>query len=654
VSAKASILSIKTVRTAGASTRNIVRVLDIRRARFIAAVAMVIVTGSCSAPQTAATKTVVLGERGTGGTAAPAMPGKNVPAIKVNTVGYPASWPKIVVFNVAPTGAVVKDAAGKAVLTIEASRISERGLDAASQDSVWQVDITDLEKPGTYTIAVGEHVSDPFTIAAHPYERALVAGLKSFYFQRTRTALVEPYAVWEGDRYTRAGVSHAHDDVGWDLDTYPKKTKRWKLEAGWHDAGNFDMYVPSTAPTAQSLMLAYEWAPTAFPDKQLDIPESGNGVPDILDETKWGLLWVLSMQEQNGAFRHREAVMESSPELAADKDKTVRWVAGISTAATAKAIAALAMASRVYAEHDAEFAARCAASAKRGWQWLLEHPKRVIPDGKGATQPLWDDEPGNSDAGAKMIAAAEVWRTFRDPRALAMSRELFGDKAATPNELLRGAWANVGRWAMWRLATDEKTPSDLRADARGRLLAAASIVREQVEKQDGYRCASESSDYYWAHNSNLMEKAHVLAMASRLDPRERWYMNAARDQLHWVLGRNPNGFSMVTRVGKGPTRMYHMEWGNREPPPPGFLLGGPNAQNMGFLAPGAPAKALLWDNPQPLRSGLPAHALWHWKQTDLWDSGWEPDESWKNGWWAVTEPDIIYSAAFVLALVSVR
>src|SRR5262245_31382682 len=45
--------------------------------------------------------------------AAPAMPGKNVPAIKVNTVGYPASWRKLAIFNVEPRGAVVKDAAGK-------------------------------------------------------------------------------------------------------------------------------------------------------------------------------------------------------------------------------------------------------------------------------------------------------------------------------------------------------------------------------------------------------------------------------------------------------------------------------------------------------------------------------------------------------------
>jgi hypothetical protein len=98
-----------------------------------------------------------------------------------------------------------------------------------------------------------------------------------------------------------------------------------------------------------------------------------------------------------------------------------------------------------------------------------------------------------------------------------------------------------------------------------------------------------------------------------------------------------------------PRRIYHLEWGEHEPPPPGFLVGGPNHQNMGFLAPNTPAKAMLWDNPQPLRSGLPAHSLWHWRQSDLWDSGHLPEGSWDLGWWAVTEPDIVYSANFVLA-----
>lgn len=619
---------------------------------WLHAVAALAAVVACAPPPRGAVKTVALGKTSGPGVPAPAMPGVNVPAIKVDTVGFPVGWRKVVVFNVPPVGAEVRDAAGQVVLVVDAARVREVGVDEASQDPVWQVDLTSLDTPGRYTIVHGEHASDPFEIAARPYDRALLAGLKSFYFQRTRTALALPYAQWDGDAYTRAAPSHVHGDVGWDLEHYPEKRHRWQLDAGWHDAGNYDMYVPSTAPTAQALLLAYEWDPSRFDDAGLALPESGNGVPDILDEARWGLRWVLSMQEPGGAFRHREAVMTSSPELPADQDLTERWVAGPSTAATAKAVAALAHASRVYAAHDAAFAKTCAAAAKRGWQWLVAQPARVIADGKGATQPLWDDEPGMSDVGARLIAAAEVWRTFRDDAALALATTLMDDPQASAEELWKGAWANLSRWAMWRLATDDRAPKALRATAKARLVDAAAAIRDHVEQDDGYRCASRPEDYYWAHNSNLMEKAHVLAMAARLDPAQAWAKDAARDQLHWVLGRNPNGFSMVTRVGKGPTRLYHMEWGHREPPPPGFLIGGPNAQQMGILAPGAPAKALLWDNPTPLRSGLPAHSLWHWRQTDLWDGGFEPEESWTNGWWAVTEPDILYSAAFVLAVVS--
>jgi endoglucanase len=614
---------------------------------------------ACSGPSSSgppgSIPTVRLGTGATRGpaVAAPAMPGVNVPAIKVDTVGYPIGWRKIAVFNVAPAGAIVRDERGEVAFAFAGEHIRERGLDAASQDPVWQAELA-LDRPGRYTIETAAGAkSDPFTIEARPYARALIAGLKSFYFQRTRTALVEPYARWDGDSYTRAAPTHMHDDVGWDLESYPEKKQRWKLDAGWHDAGNYDMYVPSTAPSAQALLLAYEWAPAAFDDRALAIPESGNGVPDILDEAKWGLRWVLSMQEPDGAFRHREAVMTSSPELPADKDRTERWVAGVSTAATAKAVAALAMAARSYAGHDDAFAERAAAAARKGWRWLEAHPTRVIADGKGATQPLWDDEPGNRDVGARLIAAAEIWRTFREPRALAHVHALFADPDAQAGALLNGAWANLSRWAMWRLATDEAVPAGLRVEARTRLLAAAARVREQVEQHDGYRCASGLADYYWAHNSNLLEKAHVLAMASALAPAETWYLPAARDQLHWIHGRNPNGFSMVTRVGKGPTRLYHMEWGHREPPPPGFLLGGPNGQDLAFLAPGAPAKALLWDNPSPLRSGVAAHGMWHWQQTDLWDGKFVAEDSWDKGWWAVTEPDILYSSNYVLALTAI-
>ncbi len=612
-------------------------------------------TGATPGQPSASPKTVVLGRgRGANAVPAPAMPGTNVPAIKVDTVGYPRGWRKVAVFNVDPGKPVVRDAAGAVAYRIAPAHIESRGLDEASKDPVWLVDFTGLRKPGTYTLSGGGATSDPFRIRDDVYDEALLAGLKSFYFQRTRMPLETPYAVWKGDAYTRKRASHVHEDVGWDFADYPKKRRKWKVEGGWHDAGNFDMYIPSTAPSAQALLMAYEWAPDRFDDESLVIPESGNGVPDILDEVRWGLVWVLSLQEPGGAFRHRESVYGWTKEGPADEDRTVRWIAGPSTSATAKAVAVLAMAARVYAPFDRAFARRCEAAARRGWAYLMATPEHVRVDGKGSKQPKWDDEPEPTDVGARFVAAVEMWRSFRDDSALAAAVELMAKPETAPDKMISGAWANLSRWGLMALALDDETPKRVRTEARRRVLAAAESLRAQVETRDGYRCASTPEDYYWGHNSNLLEKAHILAVAQRLAPEDEWLLWAARDQWHWILGRNPNGYSMVTRVGKGPERLYHMEWGPKEPPPPGYLLGGPNAADMGFLAPDAPAKALLWDNPKPLRAGTAPHSMWHWRQSDLWDGGFVAEGQWDKGWWAVSEPDIFYSANFVLAAVVVQ
>jgi endoglucanase len=587
--------------------------------------------------------------------------GESIPAIKVNTVGYPSDWRKIAICNIEPSQVAVRRvlgasahqevAGGEAVMRLSPAELVFRGQDGASGDPVWQADFSALEQPGRYVLTCGQAESAPFTIGQDVYERGLLAAQKSFYFQRTRTSLQAPHAIWEGRAYLREKPSHVHGEVGWDLTDYPQKRRRFRLEGGWHDAGNFDIYVPSLAPAAQALLLAYEWAPERFRDGALDIPESGNGVPDLLDEVKWGLRWLLSMQEKGGAFRHRESVTETSPEGPADRDSSVRWVAGVSTAASAKAVAALALAARLYQPWDAEFAGRAAEAARRGWGFLRRHPQQIRADRRaGGDQPLWDDEPAYNDLGARFVAAVEMWRSFRDAGALVFAQERVLAAAETGAEAsLRGAWANLSRWGLTGLAMDGGTPARLRQVAGERLLVIAESMRTRIEKADGYRCASTLDDYYWGHNSNLMEKTHILSMAARLYPGKRWLAEAARDQWHWVLGRNPSGSSMVTGVGRGPTRIYHLEWGSVEPPPPGFLVGGPNARDMGFLSPGAPAKALLWDNPKPLRSGLPAHSLWHWRQSDLWDGGFLPEGSYQVGWWTTTEPDILYSANLVLA-----
>jgi endoglucanase len=430
---------------------------------------------------------------------------------------------------------------------------------------------------------------------------------------------------------------------------YPEKKHRFLMDAGWHDAGNFDMYICSTAPTCQALLLAYERHPEVFKDLNVNLPESGNGTPDILNECRWGLRWVLCMQDKSGGFHARDAVFDWSPEGPADQDKKTRWVAGVGTASTAKACAALACAARVYAPFDKAFALRCSQAAQRGWAFLKKHPEHLLVDGHGSGQTLWDETKDYpSEAGCRLAASVEMWRTFHKQEDLDQVQALLKEDQTQPKAFLRGAWVDIARWPLIELAEDSSIPEAIRLDCRARIFAAAEIAMAEIKK-DGYHCSQGMEGYIWSSNGVMLEETLLLAECARLDPARTDIRNAARDQWHWMLGRNPNGFSMVTSIGREPTALYHCEWGKKPVPPPGYLEGGPDSHEAGFLAPGAPAKCLLWDNPKPLNSGAPAHQLWHWEESDLWDGGFVEKNKWTTGWWVVTEPDINGNADFILA-----
>ena len=188
--------------------------------------------------------------------------------------------------------------------------------------------------------------------------------------------------------------------------------------------------MPSLAPAAQALLLAYEWAPERFADHVLGIPESGNGVPDLLDEVKWGLRWLLSMQEESGAFRHRESVTDTSPEGPADRDSSVRWVAGHQHRRQRQGGGRPGPGGADSTPAGTPPSpGRSAEAARRGWAFLrAPSPSRSGPTvAAGGAQPLWDDEPAFNDLGARFVAAVEMWRSFRDREALA-----FADRAGAP------------------------------------------------------------------------------------------------------------------------------------------------------------------------------------------------------------------------------
>jgi len=165
---------------------------------------------------------------------------------------------------------------------------------------VYECDFSAFRKPGRYVVAVeGVGRSFPFRIDPDVYREAFHTVAKGIYHQRSGIALRRPYTAFERPAPHHPGVTPGFRlqysglrsvDYGSESGTKAQiePTLKGPLDAwGWYqDAGDWDAY-ETHLRVAQELLLAYQINPKAFADGELNIPESGNGVPDVLDEAAW-------------------------------------------------------------------------------------------------------------------------------------------------------------------------------------------------------------------------------------------------------------------------------------------------------------------------------------------------------------------------------
>lgn len=134
------------------------------------------------------------------------------------------------------------------------------------------------------------------------------------------------------------------------------------------------------------------------------------------------------------------------------------------------------------------------------------------------------------------------------------------------------------------LAAQDK---DVAADAKASLISTAKGYYRQFEEAP-YRIPKHEQDWGWGSNSDLMNRAMVLALAYELTD-DRRYLNAVSGSMDYVLGRNPIAFSYVSGYGEeAAEHPHHRFWANQPADgypmvPPGVLMGGP--QHTGRYGP---------------------------------------------------------------------
>jgi endoglucanase len=523
------------------------------------------------------------------------LPGSNTAveatsAIQVDQVGYLTTGAKwAAVRDTAATAfSVVDEASGREVWHGELGP-SQRWEPA--QEAVRLADFTSLRRPGRYRVLVaGQRASALFTISDAAYTALNAAALKSYYFNRASIALDASHAgVWARKEGHPDDVVRVHSSAAG-----PGRPEGAIIAApkGWYDAGDYNKYVVNSGISTWTLLMAYEQFPGWFKAQSLNIPESGNGLPDVLNEALWNLDWLLAMQDPaDGGVYHKLTNKTFDGVELPDRAVGERYVVQKTTAATLDFAAVMAQASRVFAAFDSArpgLSARMLDAAQRAWRWARLHP--AVP----YRQPVDITTGGYGDdklADEFAWAAAELYiGTHDDAYWRAMPQPPLAPTVPS--------WGDVGTLAWISLAQhrSELTPMADRALIERQLRGLASQLATQWEASPA-RLAMRTEDFVWGSNAVALNQAVVLIQGYRLDG-ERRELDAAQSALDFVLGRNPTGYSMVTGFGtRSPLHPHHRISGARPglPPVPGMLVGGPHPGKGG-------------DCPHPYPSDAPAKA----------------------------------------------
>ncbi|MCS7042038.1 MAG: glycoside hydrolase family 9 protein [Bryobacteraceae bacterium] len=514
-------------------------------------------------------------------------------AIRVNQAGYlPGASKAAIVAAAQPARefAVRRTADAK---TVFRGRLGEPMEDADSGERVQVADFSALRTPGRYYVEIpGAGRSWDFEIGPRVYDRVLYLATRSYYGQRCGTA-VDLGPEFPGYRYEACHRTGAwHESSG--------RTGPAPSQKGWHDAGDYGRYVVNSGITTGTLLWAYELYQPQLEKLQLNIPESGDKTPDILDEIRWNLEWMLTMQDTDGGVWHKQTGEKFPGFVLPHEDAMPSYIIGTgsgpykSTCATADFAAVMAIAARVYPPFDGDFARRAREAAASAWEWAVRNPAVLFSNPKGVSTGAY----GDRDCSDEMLwAASELWRTTRNRKYEQYFLEHWQKFRSAIAHDRPPAWPQVSPLALWGWTLSGGPGSE---EIRRLIVAAADELASRTEKS-GHRMSLLGKDYIWGSNSVAANYGMQLLVAHRLRPDAR-YLEAALGNLHYLLGRNPLSISYVTRVGANPVRRpHHRPSGadRNEEPWPGLLAGGPNARRqdpaMKKLPEGTPPAKMFLD-----------------------------------------------------------
>jgi endoglucanase len=507
--------------------------------------------------------------------------GRVSPAIQLNQVGY---YPdQQVVFTYADTSTrmgrdgmdprparqyFITDVAGKETVREGSSGRPHDWTELAGVHA--QTFILDPLPVGEYRVYLPEiGYSYPFAVKENVLRDAYIGSLRGLYYQRASQELTEEFA---GEYARPAG--HPDLNVAYHPSSGRSSGTR-DSPGGWYDAGDYNKYIVNGAFPVGQMLALYEDVGDPAPDGTLNIPESGNGKSDYLDEMKVELDWMLTMQDEDGGLFHKLTTlnfegMDKMPDAATSQ----RFIVGKSTTATLDFAAATAQAARIYRDYEPAYADRLLSASRMAWKWGRANPDAVYRNPADVRTGEYGDDNADDE---RAWAAAELFATTGE-------QEFYNDLQQNPprirfnaGESWTGFMANLAAFTLLR--HPDRVPREMYDRVQGLVITLADSLVMAIDSNAYFQPITE---FEWGSNSDVANAAMIIAAAHLREPKSE-YLAAMRHCMNYLLGHNPNNVSYLTGHGDNSPMYIHHRPSNAdgiEAPVPGLLSGGPNVKQQ--------------------------------------------------------------------------
>ena len=515
-----------------------------------------------------------------------------------------ADWSKATAASVS-ISAVMRRSAAAICSLIGASTWNNGAEDKSSGDKAWWFDFSSVTASGTYFIYdVTKQVRSPtFPIVAQPYASLLKAAMHMYFYQRAGNssgggAKQPPFAAqcWSDEP---AFVGSNQDTQAHDATDQTNAAKVHDLSGGWFDAGDTNKYVTFADTPVHQLLTAYQENPAAFTD-DFNIPESGNGIPDVLDEVKYETDWIKKMQfSSDGSVALKVGSLGYPLATPPSSDTSPRYYVPACTSSTIAAAGMFAHASYVYGA----FPALASEAA----------------DLKNRAVLAWNNYQGittkqeNCDTGVVKAGDADWSASQQQAEAVVAAVWLYAiTNNQTYNTYVKSNYKNTqpyndigwtrynpeqGKALLFYTTLSQADPT-LKASILADKLSdvqAGNQVYGFTAADDLYRNYLHDPQYHWGSNqvrgnygnTNVDVVNYGIAVSSATP-----YLTRALETLHYIHGVNPFGMVYMTNMSSyGATssvnELYHTwfwpgtKWADVKTtacgPAPGYIPGGPDA-----------------------------------------------------------------------------